>query len=130
MKKYTFITLVLFVGLSLAASVYAAADKAAIQKQVDEIVAAIDGGKKAEDFTDAAKRQPYYVFIMEKGGKLLVHPSLTGQSLKEKAEPVYNECAKATAAGNWVKYVWQNQQKHTYVRMTKNGLIVGSGYSE
>ena len=129
MKKYAVITLVLVVGLSLAAAVFAAVDKAAIQKQVDEIVAAIDGGKKAEDFADAAKRDPY-VFIMEKGGKLLVHPSLTGQSLKEKAEPVYNECAKATAAGNWVKYVWQNQQKHTYVRMTKNGLIVGSGYSE
>ena len=129
MKRYALVTMVLFVGLSLAAAVFAAADKAAIQKQVDEIVAAIDGGKKAEDFADAAKRDPY-VFIMEKGGKLLVHPSLVGQSLKEKAEPVYNECVKATAAGTWVGYVWQGQQKHTYVRMTKNGLIVGSGYSE
>lgn len=130
MKKYAFITLVVFVGLSLAAAVFAAVDKAAIQKQVDEIVAAIDGGKKAEDFTDAAKKQPYYVFIMEKGGKLLVHPSLAGQSLKEKAEPAYNACVKATPAGVWVDYVWQNQQKHTYVRTTKTGLIVGSGYSE
>ena len=129
MKRYALITLVLFVGLSLAAAVFAAVDKAAIQKQVDEIVAAIDGGKKAEDFADAAKRDPY-VFIMEKGGKLLVHPSLVGQSLKEKAEPVYNECVKATPAGAWVGYVWQGKQKHTYVKMTKNGLIVGSGYSE
>jgi len=129
MKKYAVITLVLVVGLSLAAAVFAAVDKAAIQKQVDEIVAAIDGGKKAEDFADAAKRDPY-VFIMEKGGKLLVHPSLVGQNLKEKAEPVYNECVKATPAGAWVGYVWQGKQKHTYVRMTKNGLIVGSGYSE
>jgi hypothetical protein len=129
MKKYAVITLVLVVGLSLAAAVFAAVDKAAIQKQVDEIVAAIDGGKKAEDFADAAKRDPY-VFIMEKGGKLLVHPSLVGQSLKEKAEPVYNECVKATPAGAWVGYVWQGKQKHTYVKMTKNGLIVGSGYSE
>ena len=130
MKRYALVTLVLFVGLSLAAAVFAAADKAAIQKQVDEIVAAIDGGKKAEDFTDAAKRQPYYVFIMEKGGKLLVHPSLAGQSLKEKVEPAYNAVVKATPAGVWVDYTWQNQQKHTYVKMTKNGLIVGSGYSD
>jgi hypothetical protein len=129
MKKYALITLVLFVGLSLTVAVFAA-DKAAIQKQVDEIVAAIDAGKKAEDFADAAKKQPYYVFIMEKSGKLLVHPSLVGQSLKEKAEPAYAECVKATPAGAWVGYVWQGKQKHTYVRMTKNGLIVGSGYSE
>jgi hypothetical protein len=130
MRKYALITLVVFAGLALGAAVFAAVDKAAIQKQVDEIVAAIDAGKKAEDFTDAAKRQPYYVFIMEKGGKLLVHPSLAGQSLKEKAEPAYNACVKATSAGVWVDYVWQNQQKHTYVRTTKSGLIVGSGYSE
>jgi hypothetical protein len=130
MRKYALITLVVFVGLALAGAVFGAVDKAAIQKQVDEIVASLDGGKKAEDFTDAAKRQPYYVFIMEKGGKLLVHPSLAGQNLKEKAEPAYNACVKATPAGVWVDYVWQGQQKHTYVRTTKTGLIVGSGYSE
>jgi hypothetical protein len=130
MKKYALITLVVFVGLSLAAAVFAAVDKAAIQKQVDEIVVAIDGGKKPADFADAAKRQPYYVFIMEKDGKLLVHPSLAGQSLKEKAEPAYNACVKATPAGTWVDYTWQGQQKHTYVKMTKTGLIVGSGYSD
>ena len=130
MRKYALISLVVFVGLALAGAVFAAVDKAAIQKQVDEIVAAIDGGKKAENFMDAAKRQPYYVFIMEKSGKLLVHPSLAGQNLKEKAEPAYNACVKATPAGVWVDYVWQGSQKHTYVRMTKNGLIVGSGYSE
>ena len=130
MRKYALITWVVFVGLALAGAVFAAVDKAAIQKQVDEIVASIDGGKKAEDLTDAAKRQPYYVFIMEKGGKLLVHPSLAGQSLKEKAEPAYNACVKATSAGVWVDYTWQNQQKHTYVRTTKSGLIVGSGYSD
>jgi len=130
MKRYALIMVVFFVGLSLAAGVFAAADKAAIQKQVDEIVAAIDGGKKAEDFADAAKRQPSYVFIMEKGGKLLVHPTLVGQSLKEKAEPAYNECVKATAAGTWVHYTWQGQKKATYVRLTKSGLIVGSGYNE
>ena len=48
----------------------------------------------------------------------------------DQAEPVYNEVIKATADGNWVDYVWQEKQKHTYVRKTKGGLIVGSGYSE
>ena len=53
-----------------------------------------------------------------------------GKSLKEVAEPVYNELINATADGNWVDYVWKEKQKHTYVRKTKGGLIVGSGYSE
>ena len=129
MKKVAIISLTLIVGLCLATGAFAA-DKDAIKKQVDDIVVAIDGGKTAEDFKSAAQNKPYYVFIMEEGGNLLVHPSLTGQSLKEKAEPVYNECVKATADGVWVDYVWKEKQKHTYVRKTKGGLIVGSGYSE
>lgn len=129
MKRITVISLTLIIGLCLATGAFAA-DKAAIKKQVDDIVVAIDGGKTAEDFTSAAQNKPYYVFIMEEDGMLLVHPSLVGKSLKEKAEPVYNECAKATADGIWVDYVWKEKQKHTYVRKTKSGLIVGSGYSE
>lgn len=129
MKRIIIISFALIVGFCLATGAFAA-DKAAIKKQVDEIVAAIDGGKTAEDFKSAAQNKPHYVFIMEKDGMLLVHPSLVGQSLKEKAEPVYNECAKATADGVWVDYVWKEKQKHTYVRETKGGLIVGSGYSE
>lgn len=129
MKRITIISLTLIVGLCLATGAFAA-DKAAIKKQVDDIVVAIDGGKTAEDFTVAAQNKPHYVFIMKEDGMLLVHPSLVGQSLKEKAEPVYNECAKATADGIWVDYVWKEKQKHTYVRKTKSGLIVGSGYSE
>jgi hypothetical protein len=65
---------------------------------------------------------------MEEDGMLLVHPSLVGESLKEKAEPVYTECAKATAEGVWVSYVWKEKPKNTYVRKTTSGLIVGSGY--
>jgi len=129
MKKVAIISFVLILGICLAAGAFAA-DKDAIKKQVDDIVVAIDGGKMAQDFASAAKNKPYYVFIMEEGGMLLVHPSLVGQSLKVKAEPVYNECAKATAEGVWVGYVWKGKQKHTYVRKTKSGLIVGSGYSE
>ncbi|MBW1726737.1 MAG: cache domain-containing protein [Deltaproteobacteria bacterium] len=129
MKRVAIISLALIFSLCLATGAFSA-DKDAIKKQVDDIVIAIDGGKTAEDFTSAAQNKPYYVFIMEEGGKLLVHPSLVGQSLKDKAEPVYNECAKATADGVWVGYVWKEKQKHTYVRKTKSGLIVGSGYSE
>jgi hypothetical protein len=129
MKRVAIISLILVLGLCLATSAFAV-DKDAIKKQVDDIVVAIDGGKMAKDFASAAQNKPYYVFIMEENGMLLVHPSLVGQSLKEKAEPVYNECAKATADGVWVSYVWKGKQKHTYVRKTKSGLIVGSGYSE
>ena len=129
MKKFAMISLTLIFSLCLATGALAA-DKDAIKKQVDDIVVAINGGKTAADFASAAQNKPYYVFIMEEGGNLLVHPSLVGQSLKEKAEPVYNECAKATADGVWVGYVWKEKQKHTYVRKTASGLIVGSGYSE
>ena len=129
MKKVAIISFALIVGICMAAGAFAA-DKDAIKKQVDDIVVAIDGGKTTEDFKSAAQNKPYYVFIMEESGNLLVHPSLVGQSLKEKARPVYNECAKATADGVWVDYVWKEKQKHTYVRKCKSGIIVGSGYSE
>jgi len=127
MKRVAIISLTLIIGLCLATGAFAA-DKAAIEKQVNDIVIAINGGKMAEDFTSAAQNKPYYVFIMEEDGMLLVHPSLVGESLKEKAEPVYNECAKATAKGVWVSYVWKDNPKNTYVRKTTSGLIVGSGY--
>ena len=127
MKRVAVISLTLVIGLCLATGAFAA-DKAAIKKQVDAIVVAIDGGKMATDFASAAQNKPYYVFIMEEGGMLLVHPSLVGQSLKEKAGPVYTECAKATAKGVWVSYEWKGKKKHTYVRKTASGLIVGSGY--
>jgi hypothetical protein len=125
----------LVVGLMLSLCIFTAsgafaADRDAIKGQVDEIVVAINGGKAADQFADAAHKEPYYVFIMKKSGNMLVHPSLTGQSLKEKAEPVYNALLKSTADGVWVDYVWQGKQKHSYVRTTDSGLIVGSGYSE
>jgi diacylglycerol kinase len=81
MKRVAIISLTLMIGLCLATGAFAA-DKAAIKKQVDDIVVAIDGGKMAKDFASAAQNKPYYVFIMEEGGILLVHPSLVGQSLK------------------------------------------------
>jgi hypothetical protein len=127
MKRVAILSLILIFNLCVATGAFAV-DKDAIKKQVDDIVVAIDGGKMAKDFASAAQNKPYYVFIMEEGGILLVHPSLVGQSLKEKAEPVYAECAKATAEGVWVSYEWKGKLKNTYVRKTKSGLIVGSGY--
>jgi fibronectin type 3 domain-containing protein len=127
MKRATIISLALILGLCLVAGAFAA-DKDAIKKQVDEIVVSIDSGKKAQDFKDAAQNKPSYVFIMKEDGNMLVHPSLVGQSLKDKALPVYNECSRATADGTWVKYEWKGKEKNTYVRKTKDGLIVGSGY--
>ena len=129
MKRFLVLFSVLVLGFCWVTGV-SAADKDAIKKQVDDIVVAIDGGKMAKDFKAAAQNKPHYVFILEEGGNTLVHPSLVGKSLKEVAEPVYNELIKATADGNWVDYVWQEKQKHTYVRKAKGGLIVGSGYSE
>ena len=127
MKKFFVIMVVIIVGLSLT-GVAIAADKEAIKAQVDEIVTAIDSGKKAADFSEAAKRKPYYVYIMEESGTLVVHPSLTGKSLKEAAAPAYDAVVKATPAGTWVKYQWKGKEKNAYVRKTKTGDIVGSGY--
>lgn len=103
--------------------------KDVVKKKVDDIVAALEAGKKPEDFAAAANEDPY-VFIMEEGGKLLVHPTLAGESLKEKAGPVYDEVAKGTLEGTYVRYVWGGANKCTYSRRTKTGLIVGCGYNE
>jgi glycosyltransferase involved in cell wall biosynthesis len=45
-----------------------------IINQVDEVVAALDNGKKAEDFKKLATERKYYVFIMEKSGHLWFIP--------------------------------------------------------
>ena len=127
MKKHALMMTVLVVGLSLAAGVFAA-DKGEIKKQVDDIVMAIDSGKIAGDFKDAAYYKPYYVYIMEESGNLLVHPSLVGKNLKDVAVPVYEAVTKAIPKGTWVQYQWKGKEKNAYVRKTKSGLIVGSGY--
>ncbi|MGW8188629.1 MAG: hypothetical protein ACWGNK_15225 [Desulfobacterales bacterium] len=127
MKKYALMMVVMVMGLALAAGVFAA-DKAAIEKQVNDIVMAIDSGKMASDFESAAQNKPYYVYIMEKDGKLLVHPTLEGKNLKEAAMPVYEAVSKATKDGTWVKYEWNGAEKNAYVRETDNDEIVGSGY--
>lgn len=103
-----------------------AADEALISKNVDDIVVAIEGGGDVM----AMKADAYdpYMFIMEENGNMLVHPSLAGESLKEKAAPVYEALMAATPEGVWIEYEWKGKMKHTYAKRTKNNLIVGSGY--
>lgn len=113
-------------ALFLVSIGYSAVDEAAISNNVDAIVAAIESGKDVSEFT-ADAYQPY-AFIMEEGGKMLVHPSLAGESLKDKAPPVYQALMNATPAGLWVEYEWQGKMKHTYAKKTSSNLIVGSGY--
>jgi hypothetical protein len=127
MKKHALVMVVVVAVLAFAAGV-SAQDKDAIKKQVDDIVTAIDGGKKATDFAGAAANKPHYVYILEKGGNVLVHPSLMGKNLKEAAAPAFEAVSKATPAGTWVKYQWQGAEKNAYVRSAKGDLIVGSGY--
>ena len=127
MKNCFLIFLVAVVGLTFT-GVASAADKAAIKAQVDEIAVAIEGGKPASDFAEAANRKPYYIYIMEENGNMLVHPTLTGENLKVKAAPVFDAVVQATMEGTWVKYQWNNAEKNAYVRKTKTGVIVGSGY--
>ena len=124
MKRIAFV-LSLFAVFFLVTGAWAV-DKDAISKNVDTIVAAIDGGKDAASYKADAFTP--YAFILEEGGKLLVHPSLTGESLKEKAPPVYEALTKATPEGVWVEYEWKGKTKHTYAKKTKNNLIVASGY--
>lgn len=103
-----------------------AVDKAAISKNVDEIVAGIESGTDAASFK-ADSVEPY-AFIMQEDGQMLAHPSLTGKSLKEVAGPVYEALLQATPEGVWVEYEWKGKMKHTYAKKTSSNLIVGSGY--
>jgi len=127
MRRWIFVLFTVCMGLCLAGSAIAA-DRDAIQGHVDAIVQDINHGKDA----GAVNPNDYspYVFIMEQDGNLVVHPELAGKNLKELAEPVYNALIKSTEKGTWVDYVWKEQQKHSYVRTTDGGLIVGSGYTE
>lgn len=124
-KTAVFLSLVsvlFFVTSALASDV----DKDAISNNVNTIVAEIDGGQDATTFK--ADATDPYAFILEEDGKLLVHPSLAGSSLKEKAPPVYDALLKATPEGVWVQYEWKGKTKNTYAKKTKTNLIVGSGY--
>ena len=127
MKNVCFLICMLCVFWFSAPGAFAA-DKNLIKKNVDGIVKDINKGKAADSFK-AGDYTPY-AFIMKKNGVLVVHPSLAGKSLKKKAPPVYDALIKSKSTGVWVDYVWKEKQKHSYVKTTVSGLIVGSGYSD
>jgi hypothetical protein len=114
-------------GVCLSFNVFAA-DKAAIQKNVEDIVAAIDGGKAASEFKPDDVDP--YAFIMETGGNMIVHPTLAGKNLKDESAALYDIISQSTPEGIWVDYEWQGKMKHSYLKTTAGGLIVGSGYSD
>ena len=120
------LVLVTLVALSVFATQAISADRAAISKNVDEVVAAIDGGKAVTEFAPDAYTP--YVFIMDSAGMLLVHPKLAGKDLKTVAMPIYDALQAATPEGVWVQYVYQEKEKNTYAKKTKGNLTVASGY--
>ncbi len=127
MKRFYLMICMVCLVLFFAPGAFAA-DKTVIKKNVDSIVAQINKGKAADSFN--ANDYSPYAFIMKKNGYLVVHPSLAGQSLKKKAPPVYDALIQSKSTGVWVDYIWKEKQKHSYVKTTVSGLIVGSGYSE
>ena len=120
------LVLVAMVALTFFATQSLAVDKEAIKTNVDEIVAALNDGKDPASYASDAYSP--YAFIMEKDGKLLVHPTLSGQDLKEKAMPIFIALQGADGEGKWLTYKWNGKEKNTYAKMTKSNLIVGSGY--
>ncbi len=128
MKRIVIVLLVLICGLCLAGNALAGSKEAA-KKNVEDVVAAINGGKDAK--TINANDYDPYVFILEEDGMLVVHPSLAGKSLKEAAPPVYEAIAAAVKEGKeTADYMWKDAMKHSFVQKTDNNLIVGSGYNE
>ncbi|MFO7496633.1 MAG: hypothetical protein R6X05_13495 [Desulfobacterales bacterium] len=127
MKKIAILTMAVMFGVCLSFNVFAA-DKDAIQKNVEDIAAAIDGGKAPAEFK--ANDYDPYAFIMEASGNLIVHPTLAGKNLQEESAPLYDVIIQSTPEGIWVDYEWQGKMKHSYLKTTQSGLIVGSGYSD
>lgn len=127
MKRILVATLVLIFGLCLATNALAGSKEAAKQN-VKDVVESINAGTDPEAI-NANDYEPY-VFILEEDGLLVVHPSLEGESLAEKAPPVYEAIANAVQEGKeTADYMWQGSMKHSFVQQTDSGLIVGSGYS-
>jgi hypothetical protein len=128
MKKYMMVCFVMVLGFFIASASFAA-DEAKVAANVDSIVEQINGGKAPGEF----KAEDYdpYIYIMEEGGMLLVHPTLQGQSLgEEQYKPVYDAITQATSDGVWVEYEWAGGPKKAYVRKTDGALIVGSGFAK
>ncbi len=97
-----------------------------IIKNVDTIVASINRGKSATDFSPEDFTP--FIAIMDIEGEMIVHPRWPGFNVRNVVPYIYNEIAKGTAAGTWVEYPSGGKLKHVYVRKTNNDLFVTSGY--
>lgn len=117
--------LMLTAAFLLAANVMAE-DRFSIEKNVQELASAIATGKDATGF--AADSYTPYVFVMEAAGKLLVHPTLAGENLQDKALTIYQALSQATPEGVWVTYSWKGKEKHTFAKRLGVNLIIASGY--
>ena len=117
--------LLLMLALFFVANVLAE-DKISAEKNVNEMIALLESGRDASSIAPDAFTP--YVFVMDQDGRLLVHPTLAGEDLKEKALPIYEILLRATPEGLWVEYTWKGKEKQTFVKRYRDRLIVASGY--
>lgn len=117
--------LLLMLALFFVANVLAE-DKISAEKNVSEMIALLESGRDASSVAPDAFTP--YVFVMDQDGRLLVHPTLAGEDLKEKARPIYEILLRATPEGLWVAYTWKGKEKQTFVKRYRDRLIVASGY--
>lgn len=103
-----------------------AIEKSTIMKTVDDLAVEIENGKEISGIK--ADAYDPYVFVMEEGGLMLVHPKFAGKDYKKELPAIYDALMQAGPEGTWIKYVWDDKEKNSYVKRTKNNLIVGSGY--
>ncbi|WP_448874176.1 hypothetical protein [Desulfobulbus propionicus] len=124
MNRQPFILLLMAVFFFVANVM--AEDRIAIERNVNELIAAIDNGRDPSSFAPDAFTP--YVFVMKLNGRLLVHPTLAGEDLKERAKPIYEALLQATPDGIWVQYTWKGKNKSTFAKRCCQDLIVASGY--
>lgn len=117
--------LLLLLALFFVANVLAE-DKISAEKNVSEMIALLESGRDASSVAPDAFTP--YVFVMDQDGRLLVHPTLAGENLQEKARPIYETLLRATPEGLWVQYTWKGKDKQTFVKRYRDRLIVASGY--
>lgn len=124
MNRQPFVVLIMMVVFFVANVM--AEDRISIEKNVNELMAAMEAGRDPSSF--AADAYTPYVFVMEQDGRLLLHPTLVGEDLKGKAKPIYDALIQATPKGVWVHYFWKGKEKHTFARRHEGHLIIASGY--
>ncbi len=125
MKRVALITLALCFSFYFTVSAFAA-DKTAIEKGVSAVVSS---GHFDDATCKANAPESLYIFVMEKGGELVVHPKK--DAIKNLSAPkfqvIYDQLIKANDSGTWVQYMWGGKEKNTFVKKAGD-MIVGCGY--